>query len=105
MALIALIVAIIALVAIFFISKYKFFLLAAIMANFPLLSLFTYSVSQTPKLTALYLAVFSFVVSLSFLTVYLFGGADSKCRNVFIVIGVWGVLSVISFIILKNVKG
>ena len=104
MSITAFIIALIALTAIYILSKYKLFLLSAIIANFPLLSLFTYSVSQTPKLTALYLAVFSFVVSLSFLAVYLFGGADGKCRNVFIVIGVWLVLSVISFIILKNVK-
>jgi hypothetical protein len=100
----ALIVAIVALIAIFLISKYKFFLLAALIANFPLLSIFTYSASQTPKHTALYLAVFSFVVSLSFLTVYLFG-TNNKTANIFIAIGIWLALSVISFIILKNVKG
>ena len=101
----ALIIAFIALIAIYILSKYKLFLLSAVVANFPLLSLFTYSVSKTPKLTALYLAVFSFVVSLSFLAVYLFGGDDSKYRNIFIAIGAWSVLSVISFIILKNIKG
>ena len=100
MTLIGLILAIIALIAIYLVSKYKMFLLAALIANFPLLSLFTYSASQTPKHTALYLAVFSFIVSLSFLAVYLFG-TDNKAINIFIAVAVWLFLSITAFATLK----
>jgi hypothetical protein len=101
MTFIGLILAIIALIAIYLVSKYKMFLLAALIANFPLLSLFTYSASQAPKHTALYLAVFSFIVSLSFLAVYLFG-SNNKTVNIFIAVAVWLFLSITAFTALKT---
>ena len=89
------------LIAIFLISRGKYFLLAAVVANFPLLSLFTYFQSKKPGNSALYLSVFSFIVSISFLFIYFFG-SQNKYLNLLIVVAVWGVLSVIAFSILRH---
>lgn len=101
MSITGLVLAIAALVTIYLVSKYKMFLLAALIANFPLLSIFTYFASATPKRTAMYLAVFSAIVSVSFFTVYLFG-TNNKTLNIFMTVGVWLVLSAIAFILLKH---
>ena len=90
------------LLAIFLIPRTKYFLLAAILANFPILSLFTYSMSKAPKYTALYLAVYSFIVSLSFLFIYFFG-CGNKYINIVLIIFVWSALSVTAFVLLKHI--
>ena len=95
-------ISIVLLAAIFFISRTKYFLLAAILANFPLLSLFTYSLSKEPKHTALYLSAFSFIVSLSFLFIYFFG-CGNKYINIGLIVLIWSVLSVSAFLVLKHI--
>ncbi|MCL4546145.1 MAG: hypothetical protein M1576_00160 [Deltaproteobacteria bacterium] len=115
----SLIIAIIILLVIYFLSKTKLFLIAALVANFPLFSIFTYSVSKTPtfmrsiftysvsktpKNTALYLAVFSFIVSISFLFVYLFG-SQNKFYNLIIAVSIWVLFSTTAlFIFSKFIK-
>jgi hypothetical protein len=98
---ISLIIAAVLLIAIFLISRTKYFLLAAVVSNFPLLSIFAYSQSSRPKATALYLAVFSFIVSASFVFIY-FTGCQNKYANVLIIIAVWIVLSASAFLLLKH---
>ena len=100
---ISLIIAVIILLAIYFISKTKLFLIAALVANFPLFSIFTYSLSKTPKFTALYLAIFSFIVSISFLAVYLFGG-QNKFYNIIIAISVWVLSSTTALFIFSKLS-
>lgn len=101
MDLISLGIAVILFIAIFLISKTKYFFLAAVVANFPMLSLFTYFQSRQPRVTAIYLSVFSFIVSLSFFVVYCIGG-NNKYLNVLTVFLVWSVFSATAFMLLRH---
>lgn len=99
------IISFVLLVLIFFISKYKHYLLAALVTNFPVFSFFTYSISNKPHITAIYLSLFSFIVSLSFLTVFLLGYyIQDKTIGLFIGFSTWVVLSTTAFLIIKVMR-
>ncbi|MHB1680002.1 MAG: hypothetical protein ACYCTB_05765 [bacterium] len=90
------------LILIFIVSKYKRYLLAALITNFPVFSFFTYSISDKPQMTAIYLSVFSFIVSLSFLTVYLSGYfIQNKMIGLVIGFSTWFILSISAYLLIK----
>ncbi len=99
-------ISVILLVLIFMASRYKRYLLAALITNFPVFSFFTYSVSQKPQTTAIYLSVFSFIVSLSFLTVYFsMYFIQNKTIGLFIGCSTWFVLSITAYLLIKHFTG
>lgn len=67
-------------------------LYAALAANLPFFTLYAYTVSSEPKNTALYLACFTAVISVSFFAVYFLPSKD-KTVGVIVLLGVWAVLS------------
>lgn len=87
-----LLVPIVLLILIYFVSKSNHNLIASILANFPILSLSTFLMSDNPKHTALYLAIFSMVVAVSFFIAYLVN-FNSRFFSVLLICGVWTFLT------------
>ena len=103
MSVIGLIISVVILILIFLLSRLRLFLLTAFISNIPLLSLFAYSQSKTPRQTALYLVLFPLTISISFLIVYLLGG-NNKINNMIIALSSWLILSAFVFILFSRVK-
>ena len=80
-------------------------LIAAVVANIPVFTMFAFASvesGQDLRRMALYLSIMTFVISISYLVVYL---ADISVKQVAVAVFgvVWGILTVIAYLFLRRV--
>lgn len=76
-------------------------LYAALASNVPFFTLYAYMVSSDPKKTALYLACFTAVISISFIAVY-FLQIKNRVFGALILLLIWLILSASVFIFYQS---
>lgn len=102
MRILELVLAVVMLLVIFAVSSRKYYLLTALIANFPVFSFFTFSISGEPQKTAVYLSIFSLIVSISFLVIYFtYPFFNNKFTSIAMGVSVWIILSFIIYFIFK----
>ncbi len=67
-------------------------LYAALVSNIPFFTLYAYMAAENPRKTALYLACFTAVISVSFMAVYLFK-VKNRIVGVLVLLSIWFILS------------
>lgn len=90
------------LILIFVFAERQQYLLASLAASFPSFTFLTYWASKNPKDTALYLALFTLIISITMFIVYFL--RFSQLVNTLIGIGIWFVFAtiIVYFFYIRN---
>jgi uncharacterized membrane protein (GlpM family) len=79
------------LVVLFFFMSRQQYLISSLVASFPSFTFLTYYASKEPKITALYLGLFTLAISITMFVIYF--SKLSQAVNTIIGIGIWLIFS------------